>query len=63
MPELDGCSFARHARRAGCTARLVVVSASPDAVRDAQSIGADGVIAKPFSLEDLLAIVERVLAA
>jgi|FLYN01.1.fsa_nt_gi DNA-binding response OmpR family regulator len=61
MPVLDGWEFARIARERGLDAPILVMTAARDARRWAQEIGADGYVAKPFHLPDLLAAIEGVL--
>ncbi len=59
MPVLDGWGFARALRERGRALKIVVLSAAQDAQRWAAEIQADGWVAKPFELPDLLAAVER----
>jgi two-component system, chemotaxis family, chemotaxis protein CheY len=59
MPVLDGWGFVRVARERGLTPRVIVMTAAADARRWAREIGAQGVLAKPFDLEDLLVAVQR----
>lgn len=59
MPVLDGWGFARAARERGLTLNIVVMSAAADARRWARDIQAQGVMPKPFELDDLMATVER----
>ena len=40
---------------------IVMVSAHPDAERSVQEVGADAFVAKPFSVDDLLTVVEQLL--
>jgi DNA-binding response OmpR family regulator len=60
MPGMNGWDFARefHARH-GRAAPIVVVTAAENARARAEEIGADGFLAKPFDLEDVLRAVER----
>ena len=59
MPVMDGWTFARHYRDLpGPTAPIVVMTAAMDAGRWASEVQADGWLAKPFELGDLLATVE-----
>jgi CheY-like chemotaxis protein len=60
MPQLDGWGFARAARERGLALRIVVMTAAENARRWAEEIGADGYVAKPFELDELLRAVERV---
>jgi two-component system, OmpR family, response regulator len=63
MPEMDGWEFARVYRgRSGVHAPIIIVTAALDVARDAREIGADGFLAKPFQLDDLLGLVERHVA-
>lgn len=62
MPILDGWGFMRAIRERGLTPPVVVMTAAADARRWAREIGAQGVLPKPFELDDLLAAVERVRA-
>jgi CheY-like chemotaxis protein len=60
MPVMDGWTFARTYRiQAATSAPIVVMTAARDAGGWASEIEADGVLAKPFDLDDLTAVVER----
>jgi DNA-binding response OmpR family regulator len=60
MPGMNGWDFAREFRaRYGRAAPIVVVTAAENARDRAEEIGADGWLAKPFDLEDVLRAVER----
>jgi CheY-like chemotaxis protein len=60
MPVLDGWGFAAAYReRPGARAPIVVMTAAENAEAWAREIGATSVLAKPFRLDDLLAIVAR----
>jgi DNA-binding response OmpR family regulator len=64
MPGLDGWGFAREFRaRHDHAAPIVVVAAAESAERLAREIQADGVLAKPFLMQDLLHVVEANLGA
>jgi CheY-like chemotaxis protein len=60
MPVMDGWEFARRYRSQPAPhAPIVIVTAALDVAKDAKEIGADGFLAKPFQLDDLVALVER----
>jgi len=59
MPILDGWGFARALRERGIRLPILVMTAAQNARTWAQEIGADGYVAKPFDLTDLLDAVER----
>lgn len=60
MPGIDGWSFARAYRKLpGPHAPIVVLTAARDAAEHALQIEADGFLAKPFDLWELLQIVRR----
>lgn len=59
MPVLDGWGFARAIKERGLRLPILVMTAAQDARRWALEIGADGYLAKPFDLLDLLRAVER----
>ncbi len=59
MPVLDGWGFVRALRERGLDTTVVVMTATADARRWAAEIGAKGVLAKPFDLDDLIAEVQR----
>ena len=60
MPVMDGWEFAREYRsRAGPRAPVIVITAARDAAERAAEIDADGYLSKPFSLEELLDIVDH----
>jgi two-component system, chemotaxis family, chemotaxis protein CheY len=63
MPVMDGWAFAREARARGYELRILVMTAAQDAADWAQQVAADGVLAKPFAVADLLREVERLCAA
>src|SRR5687767_11697391 len=59
MPVLDGWGFMRSLHERGIRLKILVMTAAQDARRWAQEIGADGYLAKPFDLIDLIDAVER----
>ena len=59
MPVLDGWGFAQGLRARGVAVPVLVMTAAQDARRWAAEIAADGYLAKPFRLLDLLDAVER----
>jgi two-component system, chemotaxis family, chemotaxis protein CheY len=59
MPVLDGWGFMRALRERGLPLSVVVMTAAADARRWGREIGANGVLAKPFELDELLAAVRR----
>jgi two-component system chemotaxis response regulator CheY len=61
MPVLDGWGFARTLDDRGIELPIIVMTAAQDARRWAQEIGAEGYVAKPFELTDLLAAIEGLL--
>lgn len=64
MPGMNGWDFARELRaRHGSPCPIVVVTAAEDARRSAEAIGADGFIAKPFDIDEVLAVVARFLGS
>ncbi len=63
MPVLDGWGFARTLRDRGIDLPIVVMTAAQDARRWASEIGANGYLAKPFDLVDVLSAVEGIIGA
>lgn len=59
MPGMDGWAVARSLRDQGSTVPIVVMTAAESAQRWADEVGAHGYLAKPFGLDELLAIVQR----
>lgn len=60
MPRLDGWGFAAaYQERPGPHAPVVVMSAAADAARRASEIHAQGVLPKPFGLDDLCAAIDQ----
>lgn len=58
MPVMDGWEFVKVYRaRPGPHAPIVIVTAAMDVAKDAKDIGADGFLAKPFQLDELLGLV------
>jgi two-component system, chemotaxis family, chemotaxis protein CheY len=58
MPVLDGWGFMRAVRERGLTLTVVVMTAAADARRWGREIGAQGVLAKPFELDELMRAVQ-----
>jgi CheY-like chemotaxis protein len=59
MPIMDGWAVARALRGQGIDVPIVVMTAAESAKRWADEVGAEGYLAKPFGLDELLATVER----
>jgi two-component system, chemotaxis family, chemotaxis protein CheY len=57
MPVLDGWGFARELSRRGIQLPILVMTAARDAAGWASEIGADGYLAKPFDIGELLEAV------
>jgi CheY-like chemotaxis protein len=62
MPIVNGWEFARTLRERGIMVPILVMTAASDARSWAREIGAQGYLAKPFDLDDLLLAVERIRA-
>ena len=62
MPLMAGRDLAAYARNRGCDAPILVMTASIEAQQAADAIDADGYIAKPFELSDLISTVDRLCA-
>jgi CheY-like chemotaxis protein len=64
MPGMNGWEFAREFRtRHGRGCPIVVVTAAENARQRAEEIGAEGWLAKPFDLRDVISEVERHIGA
>ncbi len=63
MPILDGWGFARALQTRGVQVPILVMTAAQDARRWAHEINAEGYVAKPFDLLDLLDTVGRFFPA
>jgi CheY-like chemotaxis protein len=64
MPIMDGWEFVKRFRsQHGAQVPILVLTADRDAAASASQIEADGCLAKPFDLMDLLRVVERFLPA
>lgn len=59
MAGLDGWSFAQKLRERGHRLPILLMTADQGARRWAEELGADGYLAKPFDLADLLDAIER----
>jgi CheY-like chemotaxis protein len=60
MPIMDGWAFATiYRQQPGPHAPIVIMTAAHDWQRRAIEVGADGCLAKPFDLDDLLDLVTR----
>jgi len=66
MPVMDGRAFlaaSREAEKSGSSTPVVVLSASHDLPAIAPQLGARACLCKPFDLDVLLAVVERLVEA
>ncbi len=62
MPIMDGWSFVSQYRRRGKpSARIVLLTGHPNGREIGANLGADGYVAKPFELPDLLAVLDQQL--
>jgi DNA-binding response OmpR family regulator len=62
LPDLNGTTFAeRYRELPDAAAPLLAVSGIANLAEEAERIGVDGFLTKPFELEDLLALVHRTL--
>lgn len=60
MPKMNGWDFAKeYARLYECRAPIVVISGAADVAQRAREIGAVSWLSKPYSIDDLLACVQR----
>ena len=59
MPVLDGWGFMCAVRARGLTLTVVVMTAAADARRWGREIGAEGVLAKPFDIDELVRAVQQ----
>lgn len=59
MPGVDGWAVARSLRESGSRVPVVVMSAAESAEAWASEIAAEGHLAKPFGIDDLIETVER----
>jgi len=62
MPLVDGGTFARKLHERGLDVPLVVMTAGPNAQFWAERLSASGHLAKPFAVDQLLAVTDRVIA-
>lgn len=64
MPALNGDQVIRHLKNYPATRELpvILISASPGAQEVAAETGADGFIAKPFQLQELIGLIESKLS-
>ena len=62
MPVMNGWRFAREfATRYGRAAPIVVMTAAENARERAAEIDADGVVGKPFNVNELIELVDRLI--
>jgi CheY-like chemotaxis protein len=59
MPVMDGWAVARALHSQGISVPIVVMTAAESAKRWADEVGAEGYLAKPFGLDELLTTVQR----
>ena len=59
MPKMDGRTFVEQLPARGFDPPIVVMTTRMDAARTAQELGAAGYLAKPFDLQELLAVIRQ----
>jgi len=59
LPIMNGPAFAQEARERGISARILVMTARSSASEWAEEVDADGYLAKPFEIAELLDAVAR----
>lgn len=62
MPGIDGWGVAHAIRKFAPEVPFILATAVHDGARQAQEIGADAYLLKPFALEDLGAAIDRLTA-
>lgn len=62
MPGLSGLDVTRELRARGCSAHIILTTASRGLRASAAEASADGVLEKPFEISDCLDLIERVCA-
>jgi CheY-like chemotaxis protein len=68
MPDMEGIETIREIRRSGRAVKVVAMSGgartrSLDYLNAARQLGADGILEKPFSPDELLGVVARMTSA
>jgi DNA-binding NtrC family response regulator len=60
LPDISGLDVLRHLRRSHPNVTVIIITAhfTPELAAESLSLGAAGVLAKPFSPSDLLRIIE-----
>ena len=62
LPDLNGTTFAeRYRELPNATAPLIAVSGIANLAEEAERIGIDGFLTKPFDLDDLIGLVGRLV--
>ena len=61
MPVMSGWEFMRRSRglRVGAKVPVIVMSAAPEAVRAANELGAQAYLSKPFDMDTVLDLIDR----
>lgn len=65
LPDIDGLALIDHIRRVrpGCPIILMTAYGTPETLQDALRRGAAETVTKPFNVDDVVDLVQRVLAA
>ena len=60
LPDMSGLDVVRHLRRSHPNVTVIIITAryTPELAAESLSLGAGGVLAKPFSPSDLLTMIE-----
>jgi DNA-binding response OmpR family regulator len=60
LPDMSGLDVLRHLRRSHTNVTVIIITAhyTPELAAESLSLGAAGVLAKPFSPSDLLTMIE-----
>ncbi len=65
MPVMDGLQFCRSldAKQGRDGIAVIIMTAARDAAQYRAACGADGILGKPFQLDDLYSVVDRYIGA
>lgn len=61
MPGLDGTTVAERLSQTRCPSHVIILSADRRGAERAQALGAAGFLAKPFDLDELVALIRRLV--
>ena len=62
IPEMDGLELLRQVKRSHPNKKFIITTSSPEMENTAYQLGADAFLLKPYDIDDLFTLIERLFS-